>query len=238
MPSLVPDTVFRGSEMRAAVRDTLPLAVQAFITGTAYGLIARQAGLSGLETCFMSLVVFAGASQFAAAGLIGLGGVNPGTILLTTLIINMRHLLYGASLAPYLKGLGLGRQALVAFGITDETYALAMHRFTAAQAGWSYLLGANAALYAAWALAAGVGASLGTIIEDPSFWGVDFIMPACFIALLVPLLKGWREAAVSLLAGALAVAGACWGEGNGSILVAALAAAVTGAGLEALCARK
>lgn len=238
MPPHVPEALLRGSEMRAAVRDTFPLAVQGFITGTAYGLVAGQTGLTGFETCLMSLLVFAGASQFAAVGMIGLGGVNAGPILLTTLIINMRHLLYGASLAPHLKDLGLGGQALVAFGITDETYALAMHRFTAGQAGWSYLLGANATLYAAWVMAAVVGSSLGTVIENPALWGVDFIMPACFIALLVPLLKGWREAAVCFVAGAAAVAGARFGEGNGFILVASLAAAGTGAGLEWLCARK
>jgi 4-azaleucine resistance transporter AzlC len=228
----------RWSDFRMAAKHTLPLMVGLVPFGLAYGIMARQAGLTWLESYTMSLLVFAGAAQFTAVSMLGAGGVQVGLIVFTTLLINLRHLLMGASLAPYLQRLGIWWQALLAAGMVDESYALTITRFTAGGVSHFYFLGANLTLYLAWSTLSGVGAALGGLIGDPLRWGLDFAMPATFIVLLIPQLKGWKETLVCVAAGALAVAGMIYLPGKWYIIVAALAATLIGGGVEELCGRK
>jgi 4-azaleucine resistance transporter AzlC len=206
--------------------------------GLTYGIMARQAGLSWLESYTMSLLVFAGAAQFTAVSMLGAGGVQAALIVFTTLLINLRHLLMGASLAPYLQRLSVRWQALLAFGMVDESYAMTITRFTAKGASHLYQLGANLALYLAWTTLSGVGAALGGLIRNPLRWGLDFAMPATFIVLLIPQLKGWKEVLVCVTAAALAVAGMTYLPGKWYIIIAALTATLIGGGVEELCGRK
>ncbi len=222
----------------AAVRQAVPLMVGLVPFGLAYGIMARQAGLSWLESYTMSLLVFAGAAQFTAVSMLGAGGVQVGLIVFTTLLINLRHLLMGASLAPYLQRLNVRWQALLAFGMVDESYALTITRFTTVGASHLYQLGANLALYLAWTTLSGVGAALGSLIKNPLQWGLDFAMPATFIVLLIPQLKSWKEVLVCVAAGALAVAGMTYLPGKWYIIFAALTATIIGGGVEELCGRQ
>jgi 4-azaleucine resistance transporter AzlC len=190
-----------------------------------------------MESYAMSLLVFAGAAQFTAVSIIGAGGVQAALIVLTTLMINLRHLLMGASLAPYMQRLNTRWQALLAFGMVDESYALTITRFTARGAS-QYQLGADLAIYIAWTTFSGVGAALGGLIRNPLRWGLDFAMPATFIVLLIPQLRGWKEVLVCVTAGALAVAGMTYLPGKWYIIIAALTATLIGEGVEELCGRK
>ena len=124
----------------------LPLWVATVPFGALYAMQARLAGLSLLETQAMSLFVFAGASQFTAVTLL-LGGAGPLPIVLATLVVNLRHSLLAASIAPYLRGVGVLARAGLAFQLTDESYALSIRRFHAGTGSAAYLLGTNLSMY-------------------------------------------------------------------------------------------
>ena len=118
----------RASVLTGA-RDTVPLMVGAMPFGIVFGVIALNAGLSPVAVMGMSLFVFAGSAQFIGAGLVG-QGVGLPLIVLTTALVNLRHALYAASLAPYLKHLPQRWLAPLGFWLTDETFAVAARRFS------------------------------------------------------------------------------------------------------------
>ncbi|MFZ5631825.1 MAG: AzlC family ABC transporter permease [Bacillota bacterium] len=118
----------KNKDFKSGVREGLPLALSIFAYGLVYGVLARQAGLSWYETVLMSAVVFAGSSQFVAVSMIA-SGYGPGQIILAALLLNLRHLLMGASLAPYLSGVKIWKLAFLAHGLNDESYALTISRF-------------------------------------------------------------------------------------------------------------
>ena len=118
----------QGREFLLGMRDTVPLLVGAIPFGILFGALAVNAGLSLPATLAMSLIVFAGSSQFVAAGLVAQGaGVL--IIVLTTFVVNLRHALYGASLGPYLRGLSHRWLLPLAFWLTDEAYAVVIQRY-------------------------------------------------------------------------------------------------------------
>lgn len=204
--------------------------------GLVYGLAAHDAGFSVLDAMTMSLLPFAGASQFAAVGYVAeqLPWV---TILLLTALLNARHLLYSASLAPQLRPVSFGRRAAMAQVLTDEAFALATSHFK--RLGRvdvpGYWIGALLAAYVPFNLGTLVGALTGGAITDPSRFGLDVVFPAAMAGLAVGLMTGRREI---VAAGAGAVVGVfcsvLWGPGlgivAGGLLGPAVALAVPGRG--------
>ena len=188
---------------RQLVVDALAIAVSALGFGFVYGLSARQAGFSPIEAMAMSLLVFAGAAQFAAIGYVAGGLPWPGVILLTALL-NARHLLYSAALAPWLKETPRPRKAVMAHLLTDEAFALAISHFR--RIGRSdergYWLGAIGSTFIPWNVATLAGVTLGAQIPDPARLGLDVVFPAAMIGLAVGLITGRREV-VAVLAGAV-----------------------------------
>jgi predicted branched-subunit amino acid permease len=149
-------------------------------------------------------------------------------LVVTTYIVNLRHYLMAASLAPYFAHLSRGRLALLAHGITDESYALTMARFARQPAHPAYFAGSAAATYVAWYLGAAAGGVLGGRIPDPHRYGLDFVFPAVFIAILARTIHApwqWAVAGVAALV-ALAVKGAVGGTWH--IAVAGLGASTLG----------
>ena len=126
-PPPAPSPASPSRRLRDGVWATLPLVPGVAAFGLVYGVLARQAGLNFWATLGMSALVFAGASQFIAVSM--WGQVGGGAIVLTTLTINLRHLLMGASLAPYLRAERGAWKALLAFAMADESYALAVSRY-------------------------------------------------------------------------------------------------------------
>ncbi|GIV98250.1 MAG: branched-chain amino acid permease [Herpetosiphonaceae bacterium] len=220
----------RGELWRGFV-DTMPLWIGVVPFGIAYTLAAQTAGLTPLQTLAMSLLVFAGASQFTAAGLFA-GGAAGLSIILTTLVINLRHLLLSASLAPFLRHLSLWKRAGLAFGITDESYAVAVRRIMERQAGPALLLGANISLYVSWQLSTLAGLLLGGIISDPTALGLGLVFPLSFTVLLMPYLRSRPAWAAALVAGGLALAGRMLLPGSWYLLFAALGGSLAGALVE------
>jgi 4-azaleucine resistance transporter AzlC len=210
------------------VRDALTTVVPSILAyGVVWGGLARQAGLSLGELVAMCLLVTAGTAQFVALPMLQ-AGAQAWLLVVTTYIVNLRHYLMAASLAPYFAHLSRGRLALLAHGITDESYALTMARFARRPAHPAYFAGSAASTYVAWYVGAAVGGVLGGRIPDPHRYGLDFVFPAVFIAILARTIQApwqWAVAGGATLV-ALAVKSAAGGTWH--IAVAGLGASALG----------
>lgn len=193
----------RHSEFWRGFRDTLPLIIGAIPFGIIFGTLSGGAGLPWWGAMGMSLIVFAGSSQFIAMGLVGAGTVWP-MIVLTTFVVNFRHLLYTATLLEYLKRLPHRWQVPLAFGLTDETFAVAVGRWRSADDSpykhW-YQLGSMTFMYANWNLCTALGLVAGRMLQGIGGWGLDFAMVAAFIGMVIPYLKGKPAYGTVLVAG-------------------------------------
>ncbi len=220
------------ADFRQGVRDSLVIMIGVIPFGITCGVMALSVGLTPVETILMSLTVFAGAAQFISITMLGDGAAGWGIISLTTLLVNLRHLLMGASLAPYMLKLPAGLQALLTFGMADETYAITISRTQKTGYSPGYQFGANTAGYVTWALSTVAGVLIGGHISDPLAWGLDFAMPATFLALLMPRLVNRTSLAVFAVAAVVAVLGALYLPGKWYIILACIIASLTGGLLE------
>src|SRR3954454_17862596 len=220
----------RRSEFLAGVRAELPILLGVLPFGVIYGVTAIKVGLSPILAQAMSAIIFAGSAQFVTVQLVAAG--TPGIILvLAGLVVNLRHMLYSASVAPYLRHVSRRWKWLLAYLLTDEAYVVTILHFqheeglhptseasaetqtqTQTQAQerpvhhW-FMFGAGLALWTCWQLSTAVGVFLGG--QVPSDWPLDFALPLTFIALLVPALRdraGWVAAGTAGLAALLAAA--------------------------------
>ncbi|HEX5240447.1 MAG TPA: AzlC family ABC transporter permease [Candidatus Limnocylindrales bacterium] len=195
----------RASRRRVAL-DSLGIAVSSGGFGFVYGLAAHAAGFSPIEAGAMSLLVFAGASQFAAVGYV-LGGFSWVGVVILTAFINARHVLYGAALAPYLADRPRALKAAMAHVLTDEAFAISIAHFR--RIGRAdvpgYWLGAIASTFIPWNVATLAGVTVGGSIPDPSRFGLDVIFPAAMAGLAVGLISGRRELVAALAAAVIGV---------------------------------
>lgn len=197
-----------AAEFLSGVRDELPLLVGVIPFGMIYGVIAIGAGLSPGTAQAMSLIVFGGSAQMLMAQLYGLGTPAP-VILLGAVIVNLRHALYSASMAPYLKKLNRRWKWLLAYLLTDEAYAITIiHYHKPRPASLTdyrhfFLLGSGLALWSTWQLSTAAGILLGRQI--PASWSLDFTLALTFIGLVVPTLKDRAAAASAITAGVAAL---------------------------------
>ncbi len=201
----------RRQELWGGIRGELPIAVGVLPFGLIYGVLALAAGLPPLIAQATSAVVFAGSAQFIGVQLIGVG--TPLSILwLTTFVVNLRHLLYSASVSPYLRGLSPAWKWLLAYLLTDEAYVVAILHYNDStkppRFKHYYFLGAGLALWTSWQLSTAVGIFLGA--QVPASWSLDFTLALTFIGMIVPMLTerpflaaAVSAAAVSILAAAL-----------------------------------
>ncbi|MDY0088154.1 MAG: AzlC family ABC transporter permease [Coriobacteriia bacterium] len=173
-------------------------------TGMAFGVIATSIGFSATQAIVCSATALAGAGQFIALNLMKERAAVLAVFTATT-VVNLRYVLFGATLSPYLKGMSLPNQAILAFTLTDETFAVNVNdRRTGASTGAS-MAGVGAIAWTGWVAGAAAGAFAATLIGDPSRWGVEFAMPAMFTALLVALAEDRRHVLTAALAGLLAI---------------------------------
>lgn len=195
----------KRSEFLLGVKAELPILLGTIPFGLIYGVVSRGVGIPVVAVQGLSIIVFAGSAQFVAAQLIG-AGIPAGIIILTAVIINLRHMLYSASVAPYLKRLNRGWQMLLAYLMTDEAYAVAITHYqqggNATRKHW-YFLGAGLTLWSSWQASTAAGIVLGA--QVPASWSLDFTLPLTFIALVVPSLKGRTGVAAAATAGVVAV---------------------------------
>jgi len=220
----------RRLELLAGIKAELPILLGVSPFGMIYGVLALAAGLPAMLALAMSSVVFAGSAQFVGAQLIGAGA--PGIVIVfTTFIVNLRHILYSASVAPHLAHLGPRWKCLLSYLLTDEVYAVAIMRFAQQPAPapgasfpeW-YFLGAGLAQWTIWQASTVVGIALGA--EIPAGWTLDFAVALTFIALVVPALTDRPSAAAAVAAGIVAVLTAGWPYRLGLVVAALIGIAV------------
>ncbi len=200
----------RQAEFWAGVGGELPLLLGVMPFGMIYGALALSAGLSVRTAQAMSVVVFAGSAQFVIAQLVS-AGTPAAVIILTAFIVNLRHVLYSASMAPYIKHLSWPWKGVLGYLLTDEAYAVTITRYLRPTVGpyahWFYL-GAGLTLWSSWQLSTAAGIFLGAQI--PASWSLDFTLALTFIALVVPALKDRATVAAALTGGSVAVLANGW----------------------------
>lgn len=196
----------RRDEFFAGVLAELPLLLGVFPFGMIYGVLAIQAGIPTAPAQLMSSILFAGSAQFITAQLYGQN--TPAlVIILTAFVVNLRHALYSASLAPHVQKLSKLWQVVLAYLLTDEAYAVTIMRYNRAGAQaythW-YFLGAGLGLWSCWQVSTAAGIFLGAQI--PASWSLDFTLALTFIALVVPSLMDKPAVAAAISAGVVAIA--------------------------------
>lgn len=182
-----------------------PVILGAVPFGVVYGVAAASSGLSDMQALALSAAVFAGASQIAGVQLLS-EGANLAIIWLTTFVINLRFVMYSASLAPYFQKLSAGWKALLAYPLTDQAFAFTITRIREhpdePYKRW-YYLGNAFTLLPAWLLSSAAGLFLGAQI--PASWGLEFAIPLIFLALVFPSVTDRPSALAALVAGVVAV---------------------------------
>ncbi|GEA15661.1 MAG: hypothetical protein PWR22_1399 [Moorella sp. (in: firmicutes)] len=213
------------------VRAALPIVLGYLPLGFAYGVLAREAGFNLWETVLMSVLLYAGSGQFIAVSMFG-SGVAAAAIIFTVFLVNLRHLLFSASLVPHLRRFRPGALALLAAEITDETFAVAINHYSNHEAHLPYHFGLNLAAHFSWVLASLLGGLAGNLMGDPARFGFNFALPAMFIILLVMQLKDKKTIIVATLAALFSVVFALLWPGSWNIILATVIAATLGVILE------
>ena len=195
----------KSNNFLAGVRAEAPLLIGVFPFGMIYGALALNAGLSISAAQLMSSIVFAGSSQFITAQLVH--DAAPGfVIVLTIAVVNLRHALYSASVAPFVASLPTRWKILLSYLLTDEAYAATVLHYEkegiTPYSHW-FFLGAGFSLWFTWQVSTALGIFLGAAIPDS--WSLDFALPLTFIAMVVPVLKNRPMIAAALSAGLTAL---------------------------------
>lgn len=190
MDSSYRDAATARSEFWGGCRAIMPLVIGAIPFGIIFGTLASSSGLSAAGAMAMSLFVFAGSSQFIALGLLSSGTVLP-LIILTTFVVNLRHLLYAVSLVPYVQQLPQAWKLPIGFWLTDEAFAVGIGRFHQPDASpykhWYYIGGA-VFMYLNWQFWTWIGLTVGQLIPNAASWGLDFAMAVTFMGMVIPYL--------------------------------------------------
>lgn len=218
-------SIFRS--VLASFEKVLPVALGYIPIGFAYGVLALKAGPSPANTLWMSIIVFAGSSQLIAVGLLSMG-TSPISLILTTFIVNLRHLLMSASLSPFLRNWKKIELAGFAFELTDETFALHSMRFNSGQAGKTETFLINLMAQFSWVFGSWLGITAGQMVDDVRLFALDYALPAMFIALLVMQIKDRAKLLVAIMGGVLSVALLIMGINQWNVILATILAATLG----------
>ncbi len=220
------DTVTNRSRTAEALKAVWPICLGYIPVGMAFGVLARKAGLTPPEIAMMSLLVFAGSSQFIAVSMIS-AGAAAGEIILTAFVVNLRHLLMSSSLAVFLGNEKRTKLSLLAYGITDESFAVNIARFRNGNWDADRCLIVNQVANSAWIISTVIGGYGGQFIPEGAF-GIDYALIAMFICLLIFQLRGRKYVITALIAGITAVFLSLILPGNSYIVPAAVFAASIG----------
>jgi 4-azaleucine resistance transporter AzlC len=182
----------------------LPILFGVIPFGMIFGALAITAGLSPLEAQGLSFFLFAGSAQFIAVRL--MMEMTPiFIILLTVLVVNLRHILYSASIAPFINGLSGRWKIALSWLLTDEAYVVAIGHYSQSAGAYShwFFLGTGLTLWATWQLSTAGGILLGAAIPDS--WSLDFALPLTFISLIFPRLKDRPNLVAAMVSGVSAL---------------------------------
>jgi 4-azaleucine resistance transporter AzlC len=189
------------SSFAAGARAAAPIAIAVFAFGASFGILARDAGMGVVAPIVMSVTTFAGSAQFAVASVLGSDGAVVAAIV-AGVLLNLRYLAIGVSVAPALRGSAPRRVAEAQLAV-DESWAVAQRD---GRVDRGRLLGAGLVLMVFWLAGTVAGTLGGSALGDPADYGLDAMFPALFLALLVGQLDGRRARISALAGGAIAIA--------------------------------
>ncbi len=212
---------------RVVLRDAIGVGVATGAYGLSFGAISTASGLSILQTCVLSLVLFSGGSQFALVGVVG-GGGAPMTGAATALLLGVRNGFYGLRLARLL-GLRGWRRAVGAQVVIDESTAMAIARTSRPAARFAFW-STGVSVFVLWNLATLIGAVAASALHDPRVLGLDAAPPAAFLALMAPRFRAREPRVVAVVAAVVAVASVPYVPNGVPVLLAAVVAVVAGFG--------
>lgn len=225
-----------SDQFYAGARACIPVVVSVAAYGVVWGVLARGAGLSLIEVVMMSGLVFAGSAQFVA---LDLWTATPaslpiGPLILAALIVNLRYLLLTATLRP-LFGTGEEIKGALIMGIvSDETWAMTVGEMAKGRGTVAFLLGGGVLAYACWMVTTVIGHTLGSAIDDPAKYGLDFAFTATFLALLLGMWKGRDDLVPWLVAALAAILSSRLIPGSWYILIGGVVGSLAGAVAERL----
>jgi len=219
-------TAVRSITLKEGLNAGWPICLGYLPIGMAFGVLAQKAGLTPLQIGLMSILVFAGSSQFIAVSMLT-GGASATAIITTTFIVNLRHMLMSSALALYLRSAHRGLLALYAYGVTDESFAVNLPRFNAGTWSLPRALVVNHAANLTWFISTVAGGIGGRFIPEGAL-GIDYALIAMFICLLIYQIRKWIHLLTAVLAGLIAVGLALMMPGNTYIVIASIAAATVG----------
>lgn len=223
----------------AGVRDGLPFILMAVPFATLFGVVATDAGLTLAQAMGFTVLVIAGAAQFAAMQLM-VDNASIAFVLIAALTVNLRMAMYSAALVPYLGEAPIWKRACVAYLNFDQTYITSIARYEARPEmstgdRVSYFLGVATPITPLWIGMTLVGIVAGKAI--PEAWALDFIVPIMFLAMVAPMLKSIAHVSAAAVSVSVALALVTLPAGTG-LLIAAVAAMLTGALVEARLERR
>jgi 4-azaleucine resistance transporter AzlC len=176
----------------------IPIMIGYIPIAIAFGVLARQAHLPLIPTVLMSILVYAGASQFMAVNMLSAGTTGM-EIVIATLILNLRHLIMSLSLMNSLPRVPKIWKTFLSFGITDESFAMATLQSSASDGNPFFLFGLFVSAYGAWVLGTGIGATLYAWIPSSVSNSMSIALYAMFIGLLIPAIKAsWRKSVIAI----------------------------------------
>lgn len=219
-----------------SIKAAWPICLGYLPLGFAFGVLAQKAGLDLLDIALMSILVYAGSSQFIAVAMLS-GAAAPASIILTTFVVNLRHLLMSSSLAVHLHGAGRRFLSVFAYGVTDESFAVNMAKFR--DGGWNryQALAVNQMSNFAWIGSTILGGYAGQSIPAGCY-GIDYALSAMFLCLLTFQLRGRQYFLTAIISGAAAIGFALVVPGNGFVIMASLFGATAGFALKRYAQRK
>ncbi len=221
-----PVHVVRSTILKEGLHAGWPICLGYLPIGMAFGVLAQKAGLTPFQVGLMSIMVFAGSSQFIAVAMLS-GGASAPAIITTTFVVNLRHLLMSSALAVYLRTAHRGLLALYAYGVTDESFAVNLPRFNAGAWSLPRALVVNHAANLTWFISTVAGSLGGRFIPEGAL-GIDYALIAMFICLLIYQIRKRIHLLTAVLAGLIAVGLALIMPGNTYIVIASIAAATAG----------
>lgn len=215
------------------IRLGLPILLGYMPVGIAFGVLATTIGFSATQAIVCSATALAGAGQFIALNLMK-DHAGVAAVVAATTVVNLRYVLFGATLSPHLKGMPAPKQALLAFTLTDETFAVNVSDRRTGRSTGASMAGVGAVAWIGWVTGTALGAGAGAYLGDPSAWGAEFAMPAMFTALLIALVEERKHVAVAAFAAAFAIGLPALGAvgvaipGSWIIIIASIGAATIG----------
>lgn len=216
-----------AADVRGGFWRILPISLFVFVFGLAFGVAALQSDMAVVEVMVMSITIFAGTVQFAALDMWG-AQVPILPLLLTTLAINSRMLLMGASLYPWMRLVPARRRYASLIALSDANWAMSLNDLQQGRNNLGTLVGGGIALWSCWQAGTLAGLLLGSGIEDPRRIGLDMVMGCFMLSMVMVGKRNLRKSLAWCVSAVAAYAAYRWLPANTHVIIGALAGGTVG----------